>query len=327
MAFNSIRPTADAEDVEQIINALTGVSGAGQAISLTQLSDSSNYALDVRNLDTTNGYGLRVRDGASANLLLAYKNNVVIGATAADSLTIYATTYIGDTSNANNIYGLTINQAAGVDEILSFKASFVAHGMTALTETDTYGALKPYNATSGGVALYGWTDATDTPVTALALYGTLGNAAATTKSTAGKGVVNIIAAVKSTTSNTTVGADGNLLTVSNGDTTRFILDAEGSAHADVEWTTYDTHDDVALLNKLDAALTRDPVKTAFGAYLGDYRDELQDAKIVNFYDPEGPRAMVNFTRLAMLHTGALRQLGQRLALAESKLAALPAGNR
>ena len=102
--------------------------------------------------------------------------------------------------------------------------------------------------------------------------------------------------------------------------TRFIFDQEGTFHADVGSTTYDDYDDVALLDKFDAALTRDPVKTEFGRYLGDYRDELQQAKIVDSYDDTEGRTMVNFTRLTMLLVGACRQMGARLAVTETRLA-------
>lgn len=74
--------------ITQFVNAFTGVSGAGEQISLTQYNNSSNYALDVRNLDTTNSYGLRVRDASSNNLFLAYKNNIALGASSSDTVTV-----------------------------------------------------------------------------------------------------------------------------------------------------------------------------------------------------------------------------------------------
>jgi len=54
--------TAEAETVNQIIQALDGTAGKGQAIALTQLNDPNAYALDIRQLDATYGYILRLRD-------------------------------------------------------------------------------------------------------------------------------------------------------------------------------------------------------------------------------------------------------------------------
>lgn len=61
----------------------------------------------------------------------------------------------GDTSNAKNTYGFTINQLAADDEILSLKSSDVAHGMTVNTETDTYFYIKKASATLGGNSIAG----------------------------------------------------------------------------------------------------------------------------------------------------------------------------
>jgi len=146
--------------------------------------------------------------------------------------------FIGDTSNANMTQGLTINQGAADDEILALKSSDVAHGMTGITETDTYGVFKKVSSTSGGLTVNGYTDTGTGGALALALGGVLGEAAQTTKTTGARGIVNIDAAIKSGTGKTAAGADANLIAMGNDGTTRFIFDAEGSAHADVEWTTF-----------------------------------------------------------------------------------------
>lgn len=395
---------------QAIIDVLTGVSGGGDQVQLIQYNNSSNYALDVRNLDTTNSYGLRVRDASNNGLLTVAKNAIGIGGSAADVLTLTGrltaasltqspavnangvlvnlggtlteaasgtharlsavevtaptitgagaavtdastlyvsgapsasgasnwafwvdggtarldgTVYIGDTANTNITLGLTINQGTNDDEILAFKSSDVAHGMTGICETDTFGFFSKQADDIGGLIIHGVTTDHATTGETVTIRASSGCAADTTKSVGGFGIFHVRAGVVSGTSYANVGADGNLMVIANNTTTRFIFDAEGSAHADVEWTTYDAFDDVALLGKLDAAMTQDPVKTAFGQFLADYRQELQTAKIVNFYSPDGPRAMVNFTRLSMLLVGAVRQLGERLQLAEQRLVALP----
>lgn len=81
MAFTQIQngTTADADDINQVIKALDGTSGGGQPVAMTQLNDSSNYALDVRNLDSTNGYVARFRDEASAAIATLTRASITLG--------------------------------------------------------------------------------------------------------------------------------------------------------------------------------------------------------------------------------------------------------
>lgn len=58
-------------DITQIVEAWEGTSGGANRLQVTQVNDSSNYALDVQNLDGTNSYGVRVRDSASNVILTA----------------------------------------------------------------------------------------------------------------------------------------------------------------------------------------------------------------------------------------------------------------
>ena len=145
---------------------------------------------------------------------------------------------VQDNANANMTIGLTLNQAENDNEILALKSSDVAHGMTGMAETDTYGTVKKASAAGGGLALFGYTDTHAPNYDAIILAGTLGEAADTTKSSVGYGVVRLQAGVKSGTGRTNVGSDGNLVTIDNLGDTRFIFDAEGTGHADVAWTTY-----------------------------------------------------------------------------------------
>ena len=119
-----------------------------------------------------------------------------------------------------------------------------------------------------------------------------------------------------------VGANGNLLSIASYTTTRFIFDAEGDAFSDVQWTTFDTHDDLALLEQLEASFQ--PVRAEFGDWLSGNRKMLLDAGIVGSYNDTEGRAMVNWTRLAMLQVGAIRQIGARLERYERELIRLGA---
>ena len=71
-----------------------------------------------------------------------------------------ASVFINDTTNAKSAKGLTINQGAEDDEILTLKSSDVGHTVTTDTEADTFGLFKKYSATLGGLLIRGITDAT-----------------------------------------------------------------------------------------------------------------------------------------------------------------------
>jgi len=74
-AGNSILIT----DLNQIIEAWDGDADKGQPLNLTAINDAVNYALDIRNLDPTNSYGLRVRNASGEDLLRTDKSNVILG--------------------------------------------------------------------------------------------------------------------------------------------------------------------------------------------------------------------------------------------------------
>ena len=103
-------------------------------------------------------------------------------------------------------------------------------------------------------------------------------------------------------------------------TTRFIWDTEGSAFADVEWTTYDDYCDIELLRGVHGALTPD-YKTSFGRDMvynvGSY-EELGILGANSIWEEDRDdgrhqlRGMVNFTNLAMLHHSTIIQLADNL---------------
>jgi len=236
--------------------------------------------------------------------------------------------YIGlDTSNSYMTQGITINQAANDNEILAFKSTgSVSHNMSDLTEADTWGTVKKRQGAAGGMKLSGYSDTT----IGLSLQA-FENSVDTTKGTGGTGAIELLAGLRSGIGATDPSSDANMVVIrTNAGTTRFIFDVEGTGHADVAWTTYDRHDDIAIINDMEAELLahEDEAKT-------DRRHALEELGVIgkgSWHMEHGkPRAMVNFTKLSMLHHGALIQIGQayedlktRLALAENKLAQLTA---
>lgn len=222
---------------------------------------------------------------------------------------------IGDTTNANMSIGITINQLANDDEILAFKSSDVAHGITDVAETDTFGNLKKLSPTAGGAALNGFSEGT----TAVSLSG-YATTADTTKSVAGIGAVRIIGLKKSGTSVASLGADSNILSVDDNGTTRFILDADGDSHQDVgtAWNNFDEHDDIALLNATSALLDPSSLRRDFTkGFLTKHKKQLEKLGIVTF-NKDGHH-FINWSRFQMLHMGATRWLADRLAVLETKV--------
>lgn len=224
------------------------------------------------------------------------------------TLTLSGIAYIGDTANANSTLGLTINQGAADNEILSLKSSDVAHGMTTVTETDTFCFIQKASAATGGVAYKGLSEA----IVATQIHN-IATMESSTRTTAAPGACEIRSWLKNGTTHTDMSANVNLLIVASGNTTRFILDSDGDSHQDVgtAWTNFDHLDDVAMLDALSYNVARadDPIKRKFGEWMLEKRHELEANKIVAF-NKDGHH-FVNMSKLTMLNTGAIRYLGER----------------
>ena len=251
---------------------------------------------------------------------------VIGGASAAaatvTTLTTTGTAYIGDTSNANVTLGLTLNQGAADNQIIAFKSSDVAHGVTGTAETDTYGFVQKWLG-GGGLYITGLINDGGANWEAVVIEG-IGQGD-DGKATSSHGIVSIDAYENNATATkAALAANTNLLAVRTGTTTRFMLDSDGDSHQDVgtAWTNFDHLDDVATLNALAYNVARpdDPIRTKFGVWMQEKRAILQAQKIVTFND-DGHH-FVNMSKLAMLHTGAIRQLGEALAERDARIAAL-----
>jgi len=235
------------------------------------------------------------------------------------ALVIDRNTFIGDTTNTNATLGLTINQGGADDEILALKSSDVAHGITDLAETDTFGTLTKAGVSTGGLYVKGYSSGT----VGLFLKG-VHTTDDTTKTTGGIGAVTLHGSLKSAANEADLGANANILAVRNRTTTRFILDADGDSHQDVgtAWTNFDAHQDVELLTALSVHVSGegDPIRSSFASFLVFNRQRLQDLKLVTFN--EDGHHFVNMSKLTMLLTGAVRQMSSRIDAIEQKLLSL-----
>lgn len=298
-------------DVVQVGNGAVG----RPSFTFLNDPDSGFYRIGANNIGAAVN-GAKVLDIGTAGL-------DVTGRLSATTLV-----YVNETSDADVTIGVVINQGANENDVVGLKATAVAHGMTALRETDTFGWLGQAQGSNGGLMIGGAVGSTGYAGQAIMLSAALGMAADTTKSTAAVGVIQANAYVKSGTGITAVGANGNLLVVTSNLTTRFILDSDGDSHQDVgtAWTQFHGHDDVALLNTLSAHLMRqdDPIREQFGRWLQESREPLERLKLVTFN--ENGHHFVNWSRMHMLVIGAVQQIAERLQLAEARLALLPSAN-
>mgnify|MGYP003629987193 FL=1 len=238
--------------------------------------------------------------------------------------------YIGDTANSKQTLGLTINMGANDNEILSLKSSDIAHGITGQTETDTYGLFQKAHAAGGGLQVTGLTDSDGGPGFALALTGMLGEAADTTKATNAQGIVHIRSYIYDGSTNVIApGTDQNLVVFGSASSARFIFDAEGSGHADVEWVTFDKHNDLQVLEDMEYLVAPGQVVRQFGDVIKHDRAFFEDEGLFHDIREVGDgrmRGMMNYTRMLMLHSGAIRQVGGRQMLLENCLRDLVAAN-
>lgn len=168
--------------------------------------------------------------------------------------------YIGGTSfvNAFQTVGVTVNQAGATNEVFAAKRTgALAHGMTTMTDTDTYGTVVEADTTNGGIAVGGYATAT----VGVRLIGN-GTTDDTAKSVFGRSYVEVMARKKSGTGIGLPGANSNLFSVCLSDgATKFIVDNEGDLHVDgaSTLTVYDEYDDAALLEAI--SLSMDPARS------------------------------------------------------------------
>ena len=232
------------------------------------------------------------------------------GSVTATAATFSGTMFVGDTSNANSTLGLTLNQAAADNEILTLKSSDVAHALTSLTETDTFAFLQKFDGNEGGLLITGVGEG---------LHGVVIHGVAltedNTRSTTANGPIMLRAFTDAGGDKAAMSANQNMVVFYNGTTqSKFIFDSDGDSHEDgTGWTAYDDEDDVAVIERLEWQLTEaqgNPIDRMFTSFLEDERAMLETLKLVTFND--NGHHFVNRSRMQNLLCGAVRQLAQRV---------------
>ena len=222
--------------------------------------------------------------------------------------------FINDISNDFVTIGLSIDQEAADDHILAFQSSDVGHGATALAETNEWGDFYKVESTAGGMVVRGLKDGDGSPQGALQLVGYLAENVDTTKTTAGRALVEVVGSQLSGTTIGDVVADGNVFAVlgrrGSAFPTLFIVDEDGDILYDGGASSYDQEDDVALLRDLNQALARPR-----GAVVAAERSRSEALGIVH---PDANGTMLSAKRHAALLRGAVLQLEKRVRALEGR---------
>lgn len=217
-------------------------------------------------------------------------------------------------SNAFMTTGLTIQQGGNDNEILALKSTDVSHGMTTITETDTYATFKKANATQGGLDLIGLSGGATHGIALITAQTTPD----TTKSTAAEAAGIAIGYLKSGTTVGNMGATDNIFLLRNGSNARFIFQGDGTSYEDVgtAWVNYDDHNDVELLTDLSIAASRadDAIHKRFASFLRYSPEMLQAMDLIHF-NADGHH-FANRSKIQMALIGASRQLGDRVTTLE-----------
>lgn len=216
-------------------------------------------------------------------------------------------------SSASASYGsqsIAVDQAGNSDEIMSYQSvGTVVHGMSTLAATGTFGTVKKYSAANGGLHFTGYSAST----VGAGMRGIV-TTEDSTRSTAAVGAIVLSGSVKSGATSAAMSANTNVMVITDGTNARFIFDSDGDSHQDVgtAWTNYDHLDDVATLDAIayNVARADDPIKRKFGEWMQERKDHLTEQNLVKFN--ENGHHFVNMSKLTMLHTGAIRQMGEKL---------------
>lgn len=215
---------------------------------------------------------------------------------------------IAETSNAYQTIGVTVNMATNTNEIATYKQSNVAHGMTSITDTNTFGAISIRSGTQGGMVVAGYHEGT----TGVEINGA-GVTDLTGKAAASEAYIHLNALKKSGSGVTTPGTGANLVAIRKNGSSVAIFAEDGDLYLDtaVNTDSWDAHNDMELLNGLRAAMVPDghELRRRFGQFVAGARAVLESTGVVTFN--EDGRLFVASKKLQMLTIDALRQKHER----------------
>jgi len=304
-----------------------GTSGANVGISILSATDGEGRIVFGDSGDNDIG---QIRYDHNDNKMHFVQNNAsqftISGSTAVTTLAIVDDEIAsgGETAPDVGTGGLTLNQGASDNNILTFKSSDVAHGFTALQETDTYGTFGKGSGTDGGLTLQGFHEGQGFGVQIIAHCKSAGY---TASNTAGYGHLDLIArGTNGSTSDAALEDNENCMSVRNGGNVKFIVKGNGEIYSDVTANTFDTYEDAQLVRAFDLSKgekAKGLINSKFDKYIKYNHETLADADLVGREEDGTPNHFVNVTGMQRLHNGAIWQQyekHQRLAEAVYEMA-------
>jgi len=225
----------------------------------------------------------------------------------------------GETSPDAGYGGLTLNQADLDGNILTLKSSDVNHGMTSNAETDTYAEFVKQGASTGGLAIHTYSE----QKLCMDLQGHAGLAEESSPGTSSFAPVRVNVKLKSGTGGTALGSAAHLFCVSNDDSTKFMIDGDGTFHSDGSGATYDIYEDAQLVRAFDLSHGKGVIDSKFDKFISYNHEKLAELKLVGREKDGTPNYFINYPAFNRLHNGAIWQQyekHQKLASAFYKLA-------
>jgi hypothetical protein len=210
--------------------------------------------------------------------------------------------------NAFNDAGLTIMQDAHDDEILTFKSSDVAHGMTDHTDTNSYCTIKK-DTGPGGASIKGYTGGTD--VIGMSITG-IGATENTNKQANSSGALHLYGGKANGAGIQQLTVDGNMVCIGSATSDiRLIVDRNGDVHYDggTNANDWDDHDDIGLLNTFRNLTTSNKAQDVFGEFIDENAQILHDTGVITMND-DGHH-FVSTKGLNALIIDTIRQEGQK----------------
>ena len=233
--------------------------------------------------------------------------------------------FINETADGDITTGISINQGAADNDIMSFKSSDVDHPMTGVAETDTYGQFAKVIGASGGLKISGYSDLGYFATSIRAYAGAAPNEVHTAS---GLGIINLDTFMTDGSTGTTApsGNDNLLAVTTTGASAKFIIDADGDIFYDGSAAAYDGEDDISLLRAVQKSVAPDKVVSQeFDKFLNANEDDLVALGILGGKRqgvPDEDRGLVCLTKLTQLLTGAAVQLYGQLTEKEERIQAL-----
>ena len=283
-----------------IFGRLVAYTAGGSSISKLYITDGANEA--GVELETTAAGEAAALFGGTTRLTLSNTNDYALLSNA-DLYVRESGIAVGYTTTPALNRGQIASDFAGAHDFNALvlqDTTDVAHGMTTVVGTATYGALGKEVDADGGLKIIGASQG----VIGTRLYG-YGTGESTASTTAARAAVVLSGRKASGTGSATIGNTGNILTVDNNGTTRLIVKGNGDLLIDGTQSSYDEYDDVALLRAADLAQAGHDIDAGYGDWLAYNRADLEAAGLLD-------GTFVNVTRMQRLITGAIGQLAGRV---------------